>query len=1215
MTLKLKRILISILCVLLCVCGAVALNFNATNSTFNASAEVIDVTIADVQDFYRLDDKKAFAASIEITVDQNDANSVITVADGIIVFPNEIVYYLSGNDVTLNMLGSYTLKYFGEYQGRDIIAQKDFIVIDSLYGLSVAGGSSFIDYATTDYLNEYMQANSGYTVKSAASRNVNDNTKLTYSGREALTVSLEEGTSFIYSKPLDLREIGNDGLSNLISFEPRSEDYDYGYVPYLDTSFNQVYDGQGRALYFQDYNKDGSQDVTNSTKYEDAWMTPDTVLVGKKLYVPFIDENNDGTPDVSIVKSYYATKATARELIITLTDCYDSSRYVKLIVSTPQSTTTAAITPTPYVKVATDNFMQPYGLWGFEDSASHLKSYPTTGSTNISGKPNIVLNYPEGKRIAWTTQLDTVWHYGGKFGGYAYSSIKYDYMNLKYDFLNSVFYANSTTNDGIETTPVGFTDLFNEELYPASLGGYRGFTTGEVYLSISFDKYVVSGETARVDIFSIGGDKMSDLFAQDGFDPELGASQHKYQDVIAPQISVDFTPTVNNGVFVAVGNNYTIPSAKAFDINLVGDVSVNVYRNYGSAYQLDVPVVDGKIYINQRDIYTVVYKAKDRMGNVGIKTLKVFGTNDLQDTIVLSHDTAQFANIKAGYENTFVAPYSITSLNLAEYTKLKIEMVSDYETVVLADLYGMDAIKEFFGAETKYMLQYAGKYKVKYYLADNAYDNYDNPISYEFTVVASDKVVINAEPFMYRHYIKDATYDFDKISAYGFSTGKPAVAGDAELWVKFDGGNYVKQSSVYGVKITGNYSIQVKYVYGDAVVETGVYPIVDVDYSANVSTKKISFGKYFVGNFTLPDQKIDGSNNTELYYVSNEISGNNVLQFVKPINISSFNIAYRIDENLSNFNGVRFTLTDIYDPSIKLSVYEYKNGDKFFVQYNQGSPNALESSFIGAEMSFGFTLDAQILQVSGLTAYISTDVQFTTNEAYLDIELIDITGDAGITLKSLNTYSLKKAYYDRNTPSFAGAIPSGTYGIGDVVTISPARFTDDTSILSKANVSFTVKLNNVALRSVDGILLDGTQDPTRSYDVLVTELGRYAVQYTAVDNFNNRLLPTFYFTVKDNIAPEITFSGEIKEDVIVYAKPGIKINLNFTMSDNITPAEALKFRVFVFNTHTAAMYAFSNKSFKLNYEGTFEISVVCYDADDNMSIKSFTVVISNKEVK
>ena len=1211
MTLKLKRILISILCVLLCVCGAVALRFNATNSTFNASAEVIEASIADVQDFYRLDDKKAFATSIEVKVDPNDDSSVITVTDGVIVFPNEVVYYISNNEIILNMLGTYTLKYFGEYEGRDIIAQKDFVVIDSLYGLS-STDSSYIDYAT----EEYLATQTNYQPNTKAAHNITDS-KLTHSGQEALTVHLEEGTQFIYSKPIDLRNVGSNGLTDLISFEPRAEDWDYGYIPCTNQDLSLVYDSQGRQLFAQDADKNYTPDNTDSIPLhpETNYLTEYTVQIGKYLYAPMIDENEDGVFDVPLCQGYFANKAVARNLVITLTDCYDSTKYIKMIVSTPQSTTTAALTYTPYVKACTDNLTQDYGLWSIAASESHIQKYPTTGSTNVKGTPNKVLYYPEGRRIAWTTQLDTVWHYGGSFGGYAYNKETYNWMNLKYDYANSTIYANSTETNGAETLPVSFTDFFNEELYPASLGGFRGFTTGEVYISIGFEKYMVAGETARVDIFSIGGESVSNLFAQEGFDPEKGPSQHKYQDDIVPNIDVDFVPTISDGVYVAVGNMFTIPSAKAHDINLVGDVSVNVYRNYASAYQLDVPVVNGKFRVDQKDIYTIVYRARDKMGNVGTKIIKVFGTKDIQNTILLDHNTAQFANIKAGYENTFIAPSSITSLNLADQVKLKIEIVSDFESLVIADLYGMDAIEAFVEADTKYMLKYAGNYKINYYLADNAYNNYDNPISYEFTVSASDKVIIDAEPFMYRHYIKDAYYDFDKIVAYGFSTGKPAVAGDAELWISFDSGAYVKQDSVYGVNITGSQTVQAKYVYGDAVVESAVYPIVDVDYSDAISAKKVSFGNYFVGDFTLPDKKLDGSNNADLYYISNKASGNNVLQFAKPINISEFAIAYRIDANCSNFTGIRFTLTDVNDPSIKVSIYKYKEGDKFYVKFNQDSPKVLEDTFIGGDKSFAFTYDAQIIKVSNLTEYISTDVKFTTNDAYLDIELVNITGDAGITLKSLNAYSLKKAYYDRNTPKFAGAIPSGTFAIGDIITISPALFTDDTSILSKANTSFTVKLGDEFISDVNGVLLDGSQDPTRSYDIRVTQNGRYAVQYSAIDNFNNKLSPTFYFSVKDTIAPEIVFSGSIKEDVIVYAKPGYNVKLSFTMTDNLTPAEALKFKIFIFNTHTASMYAVSTKSFKLNYEGTYDISVVCYDADDNMTIKTFTVVISNEEVK
>ncbi len=1225
MTLKLKRILISILCVLSCVCGTVALNFNATSSTYNASAEVIESVIPDVKDFYMLGAKKAFPTFVEnVLIDPTDADSpTITASYGVIYYPNGIPYSIVENkEYALDILGTYTLKYFGDYDGKEIVVKSEFKVLDSLYALS-SEGSSFIDYATA----EYLATQTDYVPRSQASRNVTD-TKLTYSGREALSVNLNEGAQFIYSKPIDLREVGNDGLTNLISFEPRSEDYDYGYVTYTDQNANQVYDSQGRALYKQDINKDGNHDRVGYSGISEASKTPDTVQVGTYLYIPFLDENADGVPDVNIIKSYYITKAIARELVITLTDCYDSSKYIKLMVSTQQSTSTASLSPTPYVKAATDNFTQYYGLWSVQDSESHIKSHPTTGSTNVSGKPNIVLSYPEGRRIAWTTQNENVWHYGGKVGGYEYNKLTYDYMNLKYDFETSTVFASSTANDGTETTPYAFTDFHNEILYPASLGGFRGFTTGEVYLSVSFDKYIRDDEPARVDIFSIGGESVSDMFDRE-YNQDNDSYKYnpqKYQDTVAPEIQIDFTQTIDNGVNVAVGDWFTIPSAKATDVSLAGGVSYNVYLNYGTPNYLLVPVVDGRIKITKNDTYSIVYTAKDQAGNVATEVINVFGAN-AENTISILHDEAQFSQgIKAGAINTFVKPTKIQSLNLLAETsdlikskfKLKIEIVSDFEKILVTDLTGLDAIEEFFNSEFKYRLSYAGSYKVIYYFADNAVNNYDNPITVNFTVAESDALAIYDQPLMYRHYIKDAYYDFDKVVAYKFTTGKPEYASDAKLWISFDGNDYVEQSSVYGIKITGDKTIQAKYVCDGEFVETDVYPIIDVGYANQTAdTELVDFSNYFVSE----DLKIDTAS-SDLLYVTNKTDGSNsLLQYIKTVDISTLGLTYRIvqdqDNDYSNFTGIKFIFTDIYDQDNKFTIYKYKEGGQFYVKYNDQAPKKLDGSFIGENKSFSFMLDAQILQVSDLSDYFRTDVAFKTNEAYLDIELCGITGDAGVSINVLNKCKLKREYQDRDMPSFIGVVPSGTFSVGDYVTIGAARFIDDSSIIIKDNTSMTVSFNGEYLTSVDGIKLDGSQDPTRSYQILVNERGDYNVIYSAKDNFNHVIEASYSLTVRDNVAPTIKFSGSIKEDVIVYAKPGYTVKLAFSMNDNYTPTKELTFKIFVLNKHTTTMYAVPSgeKSFKLTSIGTYDVSVVCYDTEGNKTTKTFTVVISNEEVK
>ncbi len=1163
MTLKLKRILLSILCVLLFVCGTLALSFGATTSTFNASAEVIEATMSDVQAMYKLKTKKAFPTQFDTKLNPDDSSSpMINVSNGVIYYPNGIIYNIVENkEFSLDVLGQYKLKYFGENDGRIIVAEKEFIVSDNLYALS-ATNSSFIDYATEEYMQSKIAAGD-YIPKAYSAHSTND-TKLTHGGDEAISVNLEEGTQFIYSEPIDFRNVDSNGLANVLSFEPRAENWAYN----------------------------------NTTG---KWELEEVV---------------------------------ARKLVIKLTDCYDSSRYVRLVIDTPKSSSNdpydKVTVTSPNVRVSTDTTTNEWGLWTVSSSETFLQGQEKGKDPGYvwSWGGNKILHYDEGRVVAWTQDQADRWFYGGSLGGYSYNpnykssgTITKSYINILFDYENSAFYASAMGSDGFNTKPVCFTDFFNEELYPLSSdsssasGGLRKFTTGEAYLSISYETYVDNTKPARVDIFKFGDKNVSDLFNQEGFNPELGSEQHKYVDSVAPNLTVDFVETINGGALVAVGDMFTVPSAKAIDVDLAGNLTVSAYKNYGSDYQLNVPIVDGKIRIDTADKYSIVYRAYDGSGNVSTKEIKVFGTNESK-TISLEHNTSQFANMKTGVMNTFVLPSSFNSINtgagynanVLDELKLKIELASTNETIIIADLVGINEIEEFLTTQPTYRLSYSGEYKVNYYIADNAYDNYDAPISYTFNVAVSDNKVIYDEPFMYRHYIQGYKYDFDALKAYEFTTGKPNYAGNAELWISFDGKSYVKQASTFGVEITGSQTLKVKYVYADAVVETHEYPIVPVTFKT--STKAVSMGQYFVGDFNLPDKKLDGSNSSELYYISNTTSGNNTLQYIKPINIANFDISYKIEEGCDNFGGIKFTLTDIYDPAIQLSIYCYEAAGKYFVRYNDESSMQLSASFKGLDFAIAYSTETKLITVSNLAGYLNAPVQFTTDNAYLDIELCDISGTAGVTIKQLNVNQLKKQYYDRTAPTYVGVKPGGTFALGDIVTLSAALYEDDASIIIRENISFKASINGTYIRSVDGILLDGTQDPTRSYDVRVEELGKYSIQYTCKDTFNNKLAPTFSFVVKDYVAPEIKFSGSIKEDVIVYAKPGYEVKLNFTLSDNITPKDSLKFKIFVLNMYTASMYAVSEKSFKLNYEGTYEISVVCYDADENQTIKSFTVVIS-----
>ncbi len=1171
MTLKLKRILISILCVLLCVCGAVALSFNATNSTFNASADIVQTAIPTVNDFYKLNDKAVFPNALDnVKVDPSNAQSpVVSATNGVIYYPNGTTYAIEDNkEFVLNLVGNYKLRYFGEYQNKDIVAEKSFSVISDLYGLSL-DNDSFIDFATDDYFSEYAEAyNVGkegkalLTPHSNTSHNLDD-PKLTQSGLDALSVNLTKGTEFFYSKPIDLRNADPiTGLTEVISFEPRAEDWN----------------------------------ITN-------------------------DADNDGVIDKTSTGSekftWYVNKVVARKLVIKLTDCYDSSRYIKMVVDSPKAVEGDPLDKItkkyPSVRACTDTLLKEWGL----DS-------PTRTTTYLNGRPeytehgNKTLIY-DGKKIqAWTASSEMKWFYGGEFGNYTYNDVSYSHINIKYDYEKSQLYCSATNKNGDESAPVMFTDFYNQQLYPASVGSFREFTTGEVFLSIGFDSYTLENDPARVDVYSIGDTKASELFGQTDFNPESGTSQHKFNDTVKPEINVDFTPTVNNGVFVATGDKFTIPSAKAIDVYLSGGVTVKAYTNYGTNNQFEVPIVNGKLLVERPDIYHIVYTAKDYSGNIGEKVIKVFGFN-AESTIPIVHNTNQFANLVAGQEYSFEVPSSIITHNIKDSLKLKIEFVSGYETVVVADCKSYAEVAEFLNSTPKYKLSSVGEYTIKYYLEDNAYNNYHDPITYKFNVGPSDVYAIYDQPFMYRYYIKGAKYDFDNIAAYGFEQNAPGIVGNAKLFIKYDGGEYVEQNSVYGITITGNEKIQVKYKYQNAEVESAEYPIVNVDF--NTSTKKVSMYKYFVGEgFTFSETKPDGNNvNNGLYYKAT--ANNSKLQFILPVDISKLQFTYLIEEQFGNLGGVRFTLTDIYDENNKISVYQFKEGDNVYAQYNNETAIMLTdgASFVSAtDRVFSYTASSHAVSLTDLSGYIYTTEKFTTGLAYLEIELCDITGEAGIILKGLmqknNNMILSKTHTDGNStrPEFIGIAPSGTYKKGETVTISPAMFVDNTSIVIRQNLQLTVKFGNSFVTSVDNVLLNGSQDPTRSYDIDLSQIGKYVVTYSATDSFTRKQTAIFNINVLDDVAPQITFNSSLKENVVAYAKPGYVVELDFTLSDNVTPVESLSYSIFILNKHTGNISTTTDKTFTLNYEGTYEISVVCHDADYNKTTKTFTVVLSNE---
>ena len=957
-----------------------------------------------------------------------------------------------------------------------------------------------------------------------------------------------------------------------------------------------------------DLTKAGADGLTNIVKFQ-----------------PF-HSDNDKSKGTSI---HYITEMIAREVVVTLTDCYDSSRYVKFTIDNGSNY--------PYSRAGTDNLLD--AGWVFPASKK--------ADTGLNTR-----EFYEGTQYGYAY----IGQYGNRPAGYDYEVPKRDGVYLKFDYENAQVWTTSYAKGGVSDYQQTMTaDFKHKDVYPSQ--AYRGFTTGEAYLSIEFSNYQTDG-VARVDIYEIAGIKAADLINMKKTD-DAGDFENFFKDTKSPVVDVNLNTTLNDGIFVDVGTDFEIPSANYYDVNLKTQ-KVTAYRNYYDvANRTNVPIINNKVSINDADIYYLVYSAEDSYGNTGEKVIKLYGVDDDNNPAIEFSYGEKFTTINAG-EKYLLPKVTFNTKNNASDRKLKITFKSDKENVLIADLNNGQEIDEFLSKDTEFFLSYSGDYTVEYDYSDNAVSNV---VSYKVKSVASNAINIPYEPTLPRYLIKNATYDFDEIIAYSYSTGSAKPYKPADVYIAYDqdidekniaNSVFTKLKSSYSNKITGSEKAVLKYVYESTVMYTDIAKIVDT----NISTPtKLQQYKYFVGDFATafkgsysekngqpkwenPDPSYDETlfpqdvynkvvegrstfDSSKLDYKSKVLTGNNKLEFINVIDISNFSLFYRIlddaDARLDsdNFNALKLVFTDPYDASKQVYVKLYKLDDTVFLDVNGQKTTRVNQAFSGSiDKSIAYNRSTGLFNVSGVTEKIPFVFDFTTTRAYFDIVFEDISGVAGIRIMELNGHKFVHDGNARTLPISLMTIPQGNYKAGSVVTIYPAEFIDVLSPIIKANVSLKVTdPSNNPVTALDGTVLDGKCDPYKEYQIKIVENGQYKVSYSATSGIKQRSNPPGFIFVTDLVAPEITFEGDIYEGCVLYLKPGQKYEVKYSVADDVSLPENLFTRIIWSNKKHASTSFFHDNIISFVKEGEYEVGVSTADELGNFARKTFTVIVTKEEVK
>ena len=713
-------------------------------------------------------------------------------------------------------------------------------------------------------------------------------------------------------------------------------------------------------------------------------------------------------------------------------------------------------------------------------------------------------------------------------------------------------------------------DLSNETIYPDN--AFKGFTTGEVYLSITAKNHLSS--SANIEIASLGNASGKEI-----------ANLEK--DTVKPVIQVNKDLYTKNSI--AVNEEITIPTATALDLNLpLGTkASTAVYYAYdpNSENNAMIGLKNGKFTPTRLGTYTIVYTATDRSGNVATATVDLQCKNGMDGKAVkLSVDE----RIEAKAGETVQIPECMVDGLYADASAIKVYLRGENgeRTLLKKNSLFLEGVKQ-------YELTYVYETPFKTYTVTSVID-----------AVASDIISMD-HVFMPEYFIKGASYTLDTIYAYEYVAVKP-VAVKANAYMSEDGGEYV-EVDMKSVAINANETVQFKFEYNGTVNFSEVIKVVDVNFKGALSMKD-----YFheEGNVFTKSAASDG-----VKYISNGVATEATLKYVNVLSLPSFAIEFTLLSKEKNSetaqytkpSAITFTFVDYYNRNNTLTLkFADSNGNT--AVYIDGelvatlTRNILDVKTL-ATFSNGFTIGGNNYPWKG---------SFTSDKTFLWVTLEGMQGPTCLNVSKLCDNKLSDATKDKADPVIY--VPSSNIGyqaINKVITIAQANASDIIAPYLESGLRLYVrKPDGTFVTSLDGVELNGTCPVDREYQIQLTEVGIYTVLYEYYDQNSDNCTFVYSPTVKDQTPPTLKVEGKTENEVVT-AKWGATVEVaSFTASDDVTTAEALDAWVVVIYPSGIMRDLGNGGSFYAEEKGVYTVLYSAYDEVGNFSTFAYVVKVA-----
>lgn len=708
---------------------------------------------------------------------------------------------------------------------------------------------------------------------------------------------------------------------------------------------------------------------------------------------------------------------------------------------------------------------------------------------------------------------------------------------------------------------------------------WDGFTTGEVFMSVSADRYV--SEKFSFVLREIQGDTL-----------ENDINDFEYtMSLVVEDGGVEYPEA-------SVGKSYPVYPAKAYHIKQ-GELPVQtrVFFGYDSGARFEVNVKDGRFTPMAEGIYTVEYSATDKFGKRVVKRVDVTAkANDAPLRIDLSEDFQDeyaVGEIVTVAAPTYHSAYAAYGINASVVARLK-------------------------GGSTEYPIDdtltfrpmYAGTYEICY-ICEDFVETVER--KYEITVSANGAPIVTQTIATPKYVIKNAKIVFDDVYGFCFENGQP-VRKQAALSVE----EYAdkNETAARTVPVTDAYTVgdckyvKLKYDVNGTLAYSDYIPVVDVGFGSS-----LDMSKYFVA--TKGEIAMEKAGKYLLISTDEQKSaqGEVAFDFINRVLAYDFEFVFAGAEESAptGFERFEIVLTDYYDSSIALSIAYAPKANGTDVYLNGAHKASL--AMINSNNKFSLKYDNGRFGI--VSPQVGTNVNVYTDangkeftgfpSGYVNVSFAwkGVQAASALRFTAIGNQALNKDVKDWIKPMMYIQGKNLSPVVGDRVAIPTVYCADVLDTFT--SLSFTVETPNRQIAvSTDGVRLENVLMTGTEYLLDIEEYGIYYVTYKATDSSGKWLELTYSLSVADHAPPTVRLLNKQTQ-----GKVGAEISVaTAEVRDNSSATENIRVIVALLSPDGLMKTVVGGK-FKAEKKGIYTVYYHVTDEKENTVIVSYTIRIGD----